>query len=140
MNEFFQRMKVKTRIYLIAGFLLFLIVSMGSFAITQVSQIKVQFIDYSEKAVPAEFYILKITADTNYVSRLNRSIILGGNYSNDFASLKQRIEQIYDHYNSLEQLGESWSNDASAQELQALINEAYGNTRTVVSWTPMHFW
>ncbi|WP_158007614.1 methyl-accepting chemotaxis protein [Marinobacter sp. X15-166B] len=87
------------------------------------------FTDYSEFAVAIEKQASDIVSDTNYVSRLNRSIILGGDYSKDMAALRERISAIYGHYDQLERIAGAWPDQQVRQELAGLVAAAYQSTK-----------
>ncbi|MGL4835156.1 MAG: methyl-accepting chemotaxis protein, partial [Shewanella sp.] len=61
-----------------------------------------QFNEYDQAAVNSQKYILLISRDMNYVSRLSRSIMLGDDFSKNYSSLDKNISNIYSHFEKLE--------------------------------------
>lgn len=127
-----KNLKVKTKIYGIAAIFLLAIVALGAFSISQIGVAQSAFTDYSKFAVAIERQTLIITSDTNYVSRLNRSIILGGRYDKDMAALRTRVNTIYSHYDELERIGKSWPDEQVSEKLQALIASAFALTKVTL--------
>ena len=125
-------MKISAKIYTISTVFSIAIVVLGIFSVSQFGAVNKAFSNYSSIAVAIEKQVLTITADSNYVSRLNRSIILGGQYEADMAALRNRIDKIYTDYDELGRLASSWPNDEVKQTLQQLIGTAYQSTKATL--------
>lgn len=124
-----RSLTVKTKIYAITAIFSLIIVALGAFSLNQISAAKKAFTHYSELAVAIEKQTLMITADMNYVSRLNRSIILGGNHQQDIAAMKKRVATIYSYYDEMKAIAERWPSEQVAQHLQNLIAATYKPTK-----------
>ncbi|MDP2561435.1 methyl-accepting chemotaxis protein [Psychrobium sp. 1_MG-2023] len=116
MNSFFGDISVKSKLNLLSGVLLVLIVVISLFSLMQLKSVKSHFMQYSKSAVPTEVGTLKISRDTNYVSRLTRSIMLGDDFDANMTKLTQRKNAIEGHFTAL-------SKDAQS------INDAQGRSR-----------
>ncbi|OEY67295.1 hypothetical protein BG841_13155 [Marinobacter sp. X15-166B] len=124
-----RNLTVKSKIFSITIIFSIIIAALGSFSVGQMGLVSTAFTDYSEFAVAIEKQASDIVSDTNYVSRLNRSIILGGDYSKDMAALRERISAIYGHYDQLERIAGAWPDQQVRQELAGLVAAAYQSTK-----------
>ncbi|AQS40681.1 methyl-accepting chemotaxis protein [Shewanella psychrophila] len=61
-----------------------------------------KFDEYDQAGVNSQKYILSISRDMNYVSRLSRSIMLGDDFDKNYSLLDTRIRDIYSHFDNLE--------------------------------------
>ncbi|ABV39065.1 methyl-accepting chemotaxis sensory transducer [Shewanella sediminis HAW-EB3] len=61
-----------------------------------------KFNEYDKAGVTSQKYILSISRDMNYCSRLSRSIMLGDDFDKNFGLLETRIADIYRHFEGLE--------------------------------------
>ena len=77
MGTLLSNISVRNKINILSGSLLFALIIFASFEIHKLNTVKSNFLKYSDVAVTLEVTTLKINRDTNYVSRLNRSIMLG---------------------------------------------------------------
>lgn len=119
-----QNVSVKMRIHLLVIILLMLIVGIGGFTLIRFIEVKDNFTQYSQEAVPGQVLILKISRDTNYVSRLTRSIMLGDNYAKNHGRLVERIADIKQHYIELAPIVAGWNDPVVANQLVTLVAEA----------------
>ncbi|MGL4613918.1 MAG: methyl-accepting chemotaxis protein [Shewanella sp.] len=60
-----------------------------------------KFNEYDQAAVNSQKYILLISRDMNYVSRVSRSIMLGDDFSKNLSLLDKNISNIYSHFDKL---------------------------------------
>ncbi|GIU10024.1 methyl-accepting chemotaxis protein [Shewanella glacialipiscicola] len=65
-------------------------------------RVEQRFNEYDQAAVNSQKYLLSISRDMNYVSRLSRSIMLGDDFNKNFALLETNIEEIYRHFENLD--------------------------------------
>lgn len=125
-------MKVSSKTYTVAAVFSLAIALLAVFSISQIGTVKNAFTNYSHLAVAIEKQVLTMTADTNFISRLNRSIILGGQYDKDFQALQSRVERIYSHYDALNVIAAKWPDTKGKQSLQTLIASAYQSTKVTL--------
>lgn len=67
-----------------------------------VAGLKDDFAIMKEKQIDGKIATLNITADMNYISRLSRNIMLGGNFDRDIEEMNGRIKNIENNFNLLE--------------------------------------
>lgn len=84
-----------------------------------------KFNEYDKAGVSSQKYILSISRDMNYVSRLSRSIMLGDNFDKNYSLLETRIEDIYGHFENLEDSLRLISDSNARNQL----NQLAGNSR-----------
>lgn len=102
MSKLLSNISVRNKINVLSGTLLFALIFFASFEIYKLTTIKTNFEKYSDVAVALEVTTLEINRDTNYVSRLNRSIMLGDNYQQNMSKMRERINNIKNLFDSLE--------------------------------------
>lgn len=102
MSKLLSNISVRNKINVLSGTLLFALIFFASFEIYKLTAIKTNFEKYSDVAVALEVTTLEINRDTNYVSRLNRSIMLGDNYQQNMSKMRERINNIKNLFDSLE--------------------------------------
>ncbi|AIY66876.1 methyl-accepting chemotaxis protein [Pseudoalteromonas piratica] len=102
MSKLLSNISVRNKINVLSGTLLFALIFFASFEIYKLTTIKTNFEKYSDVAVALEVTTLEINRDTNYVSRLNRSIMLGDNYHQNMSKMRERINNIKNLFDSLE--------------------------------------
>ena len=66
-----------------------------------VSNIKSEFSHFKESAYKGEVYTLSINKELNYVSRVTRDIMLGGEYAKNMEKLKESEEKITKYFGDL---------------------------------------
>lgn len=101
MSKLLSNISVRNKINVLSGTLLFALIFFASFEIYKLTTIKTNFEKYSDVAVALEVTTLEINRDTNYVSRLNRSIMLGDNYHQNMSKMRERINNIKNLFDSL---------------------------------------
>ena len=94
-------------IYAKMNFLLFFVtgsIFAGSvFVFLALGQLEAQFSDLKAKYVAGEIYTLSIEADMNYVSRLDRDIMLGGDYTKDIEKISQKVDKVSENFVKLKE-------------------------------------
>ncbi|CAM3454112.1 methyl-accepting chemotaxis protein [Shewanella violacea] len=80
-----------------------------------------KFEEYDQAAVSSQKYILFISRDINYVSRLSRSIMLGDDFDKNYSLLDTRIRAIYSHFDNLEASVRLVSDKEARSRLNQLI-------------------
>ncbi|WP_372768469.1 hypothetical protein [Pseudoalteromonas sp.] len=102
MSTLLSNISVRNKINILSGALLSVLISFAAFEIHKLSTIKINFETYTAVAVALEVTTLKINRDINYVSRLNRSIMLSDNYQENLGNMRNRIKSIETLFNNLE--------------------------------------
>ncbi|WP_394204194.1 methyl-accepting chemotaxis protein [Shewanella waksmanii] len=87
-----------------------------------------KFNEYDQAGVTSQRAILMINRDMNYVSRLTRSIMLGDDYDNNSRLLEQRIADIDNHFDTLQQAIGLMSDPIAQQQLASLASQARNTT------------
>ena len=121
---FFSSVTIKTRLWAVIG-----VVAVASLAIvfiinTHMSRTESSFNEYDAAAVSGQKYILMISRDMNYGSRLTRSIMLGDDFGNNFSKLEERIDDIYSHFDKLKTAMKAVSNPEVAAKLIKAAEES----------------
>lgn len=131
MNTLLSNVSVRNKINIISGALLFASILFASFEIYKLNSIKSSFEQYSRVAVKLEVTTLKINRDVNYVSRINRSIMLGDDYQSNLAKMRERIKDIQSHFSQLNSL--ALNDNTEQKELKQLIVKSQSSTETFLS-------
>src|SRR6185369_8754006 len=66
--------------------------------------------------------VIKVSRDMNYLSRLSRDIMLGGDYERDMKAVKDIIEKVTNHFEVLEKAADN-------REIRKLIADAHSDAR-----------
>lgn len=88
-----------------------------------------QFNEYDQAAVNSQKYILLISRDMNYVSRLSRSIMLGDDFSKNYSSLDKNISNIYSHFEKLENAIALIADEKERVVLNRLVDDSKAATK-----------
>ncbi|MGL5906443.1 MAG: methyl-accepting chemotaxis protein [Shewanella sp.] len=88
-----------------------------------------QFNEYDQAAVNSQKYILLISRDMNYVSRLSRSIMLGDDFSKNYSSLDKNISNIYSHFEKLENAIALIADEKERAVLNRLVDDSKAATK-----------
>ena len=131
MNTLLSNVSVRNKININSGALLIALILFASFEIYKLNSIKSSFEPYSRVAVKLEVTTLKINRDVNYVSRINRSIMLGDDYQSNLAKMRECVKDIQSHFSQLNSLA---LNDSTEQkELKQLIVKSQSSTEAFLS-------
>ncbi|SQH74471.1 Methyl-accepting chemotaxis protein [Shewanella benthica] len=84
-----------------------------------------KFDEYDQAGVSSQKYILSISRDMNYVSRLSRSIMLGDDFDKNYSLLDTRIRDIYSHFDNLE----ASLRQVSDRDAQNRLNQLMANSK-----------
>ncbi|WP_455210849.1 methyl-accepting chemotaxis protein [Kaarinaea lacus] len=120
---------IKTRLWAVIG-----VVALASLAIvivinTHMSRTESSFNEYDAAAVAGQKYILMISRDMNYGSRLTRSIMLGDDFDKNFSKLEKRIADIDSHFENLKGSVVAISDKAVADKLLKAIQDSEKDTK-----------
>ncbi|WP_076414179.1 methyl-accepting chemotaxis protein [Shewanella sp. UCD-KL12] len=89
-----------------------------------------KFNEYDQAGVNSQKYILSISRDMNYVSRLSRSIMLGDDFSKNYSLLDTRISDIYGHFDNLESSLKLVTDTDARNNLNRLVGNSKNATKT----------
>ena len=128
MGSLLSSLSVKGKIYLLAGALLLVILTISAFTLIQLKEVKGKFSEYSQSAVPTQIANLEISRDMNYVSRLTRSIMLGDNYPKNMDRLRKRIADIEQHFSNLTTLGKNVQDTKLKSQLLSITSASKKST------------
>jgi methyl-accepting chemotaxis protein len=95
---------------------------------SKLNEINNSFNQYNEGGVAIESGLLKISADTNYISRLTRSIMLGDDYEKNFNAINDKITAIQQQFADVKKNSEQIQNQSQRQKFIDLLETA--NTRS----------
>jgi len=90
------------------------------------------FAQYDEGGVAVEVGLLHIAKETNYISRLTRSIMLGDDYDKNMAALDERSSAISRHFKEIGEGAGEIRNAGQQQRLLRLIEAAQANSNAFV--------
>ncbi len=94
-------MTIKLKLLTLVSVVFVGLVSLLAMTAYELKEIKQGFSTYESVGVYAQTQVLKIAADTNYVSRLTRSIMLGDDYKKNMAALEKTKKSINEHFENL---------------------------------------
>ena len=97
--------------------------------IVNTDYVEQKFDEYDHAGVSSQKYMLSISRDMNYVSRLTRSIMLGGSFEKDLGLMKKRISDIYEHFDNLESALNQITDAETRNELMALTANSRNTTK-----------
>jgi len=94
--------------YLI-GFVTFSVLATFVFVFFAFGNIETKYKNLQQNSVAGALYTLEIEKSLNYVSRLNRDIMLGNDYEKNIIELKEQMSQIKDNFIKLEAISDKTS-------------------------------
>lgn len=132
MISIINNFRVKTKIYILSGTLLVMLFLLSVASIYSMNRIDKGFTSFSQVSVPIQELNLKISRDMNYVSRLNRSIILGDNYSKNIDKLASKIKDIEIHFQSMQLLLRENVSSEQRTKMQLIVEKSKSSTLTFI--------
>src|SRR6185369_2049780 len=123
-----KRMSIKVRMFLLALVITGCVSAMAVSAFISMSTLSENFHSLRSHEIVTEMNVTGLSRDLNYLSRLSRDIMLGGDYERDMEALDDIIEECMKHFEILKKAAET-------EEDRKLIAEAYTDTRTWVDST-----
>lgn len=101
--EFFKNTSIHKKMNYLLIFVTVSIFAGSVFVYLVLIKLDSQFSDLKAKYVAGEMYTLSIEADMNYVSRLDRDIMLGGDYDKDIEKISQRVAKVSESFQKLKE-------------------------------------
>ena len=127
--SFISSFSIKNRLWSLIGIVAVSCLAMVFIINSHMSQVETNFNEYDTAAVAGQKFILMISRDMNYGSRLTRSIMLGDDFDKNFSRLEQRITDINGHFDNLKQSLKSVSDPAAAAKLLTAVKESEKDTK-----------
>jgi len=87
---------------------------------------------YDSTGVAIERCLLQISADTNYISRLTRSIMLGDDYEKNFKGIGEKIEAINDRFSQAKKAAEKITDPSHNRQLLSLLDDAHASSKKFI--------
>ena len=116
----FNKVSIKQKMRYLIGFVTFSILLTFFLVFFSFNNVETGYKNLHENSVAGALYTLEIEKSLNYVSRLNRDIMLGNDYEKNINELKEQIELIKNDFIKLEAI----SRDSSS----ALVERAKKST------------
>lgn len=121
-------MSIKIRMLLLALVIMICVSALALISTLSMDNLSEKFHSLYTHEIATEISIIKVGRDLNYLSRLSRDIMLGGNYEKDMQDVDAIIEQCSKHFQILE-------NAAATEESRKLVAEAHSETMQWVNVT-----
>jgi methyl-accepting chemotaxis protein len=87
-----------------------------------------QFSDFHKAGVELDRHTLMVSRDTNYISRLTRSIMLGDDLGKNLGALDKTIEQIQTSFTAMQNAANEIDDRTVQSNLSSLIRAAHDDT------------
>ena len=110
-------MSIKVKMYLLAFVITMCVSVMAVTAIVSVRNLSEEFNFLRAHEIVTQQSVIKVSRDMNYLSRLSRDIMLGGDYTRDMKAVNVIVLKVTDHFAVLEKAAET-------REIRALIASA----------------
>jgi PAS domain S-box-containing protein len=110
-------MSIKIKMYLLALVITTCVTVMAVTAIVSVRNLSEEFNLLRSHEIVTQQSVVKVSRDMNYLSRLSRDIMLGGDYVRDMNAVRDIVAQVSDHFQALEKAAET-------PEIRRLIADA----------------
>ena len=101
--EFFKNRSIHEKMNFLLIFVTVSIFTGSIFVFLVLSKLDSQFSDLKAIYVAGEIDTLSIEADMNYVSRLDRDIMLGGDYNQDIEKISQKVAKVSENFKNLKE-------------------------------------
>ena len=124
----FNNFKIKTKLHFITVLVLASVIIITLIISKNTQALKNNFIEYDQAAVESQKLILMINRDMNYVSRLNRSIMLGDSFNSNFEKLVVTKKNIEAHFTALYKAVTAITDEDSSKKLTVLIDDSKTDT------------
>jgi len=100
-------MGIKAKMILLALVITACVTAMAVTATVSVSNLSEEFNLLRSHEIITQLSVIKVSRDMNYLSRLSRDIMLGGNYERDMNSLSNIDEKVTNHFDVLEKAADN---------------------------------
>lgn len=121
---------LKTKLVTLTSFLLLTIVVITMISFQEMGEINETLIRYQSWSVTLQKNVLVIEKEANYASRVTRSILLGGDFDENYALLESNSQKIYDLYGLMKKQAQTSVAENDQQRIIDLINRSFEDTKT----------
>jgi PAS domain S-box-containing protein len=121
-------MSIRIKMFLLALVITICVSIMAATAIINMSRLSENFHSLRSHEIVTEMNVTGLSRDLNYLSRLSRDIMLGGDYERDMEAVDNVIEECIRHFEILKKAAET-------EEDKRLIAEAYTDSKTWIDST-----
>jgi signal transduction histidine kinase len=115
-------MSIRIKMFLLALVITVCVSAMAVTAIISINHLSENFYSLHSHEIATEMSVTKLSRDLNYLSRLTRDIMLGGDYEKNMNAVNDIIEECSKHFEMLNKAAET-------EESRKLIAEAYADTQ-----------
>jgi methyl-accepting chemotaxis protein len=98
LSHFFNNLSIRQRMRFLIGFVTFLVLITSAFISVAFNKIESRYKYLQENSVVAALYTLEIEKALNYVSRVNRDIMLGNDYDKNIIELQEQNQFIKENF------------------------------------------
>jgi len=126
--DFFKKLSIKLKLQLITALVVTSILGITLIMFSNAGVIQKNFNEYDQAAVESQKLIIMINRDMNYVSRLNRSILLGDNFSKNFNKSDVYRKNIKEHFSKLKVAINAISDERKSSALKKLVDKSESDT------------
>jgi methyl-accepting chemotaxis protein len=123
-----NKLSIKSRVFFTSGLILMFVIVISVFFQSSLVSIKNNFNNYSEVTSSIKTQVLHISSDMNYISRLNRSIIIGDDYDKNISKLDDRIKTIEDRFVKIKKLTELLMDEDVRDEMAEIVLDSEVST------------
>jgi methyl-accepting chemotaxis protein len=102
LSHFFNNLSIRQRMRFLIGFVTFLVLITSAFISVAFNKIESRYKYLQENSVVAALYTLEIEKALNYVSRVNRDIMLGNDYDKNIIELQEQNQFIKENFKKIE--------------------------------------
>jgi len=121
-------MSIKIKMYLLALVITTCVSVMAVTAIVSVRNLSQEFHLLRSHEIVTQQSVVKLSRDMNYLSRLSRDIMLGGDYDRDTRAVSDIVSKVTDHFRVLDKAAET-------SEIKELIAAANSDAQDWLSST-----
>jgi PAS domain S-box-containing protein len=115
-------MNIKTKMFLLALRITLCVTAIAATAAFCVSNLSREFKQLRTHEIVTESTVIKLSRDLNYLSRLSRDIMLGGDYQRDMESVHDIIASVGSHFEMLDKAADN-------EEIKTLISVARSDAK-----------
>lgn len=101
LKSFVQNAAISKQINSLVVLITITVVGASLFAFIILNIISGRYNSLKSNAIEGELLTLKIQADTNYISRTTRDMMLGGDYATDLQKIRMRTDRVREHFVAL---------------------------------------
>lgn len=124
-----NNISLKAKLILLVSFLMSVLVLVAAIAYMELGEINQTIKSYQNWSVFLQRNVLTIEKDANYVSRLTRNIMLGGDFEENFSQIEKTVQNVYKSYDDLKQRAEKAELGTQKQSVVSQIEQSFQDTK-----------